>query len=290
MLRAGPRGRDRRVAARRGARLPVRDGQRRRCTSSTSTVVRAIADELARRAHRGRPRGGLARAARASRTEVVERLSPPMRRADGPRRRARRGVLPPPPRDHARARQGDRAASGLEARQRAAAEWVVLFEDVTPLGSHRLEMHVRSGRALHASAETAARQADADVRARGRPARPGDGAWLLDKPPLMPAQRFTTPRGVGGAHRAGARDLRKGLTMATTHPQKIIDAHCHIGEIPPWKFYDLEHPVKPTVYDYRDDRRSSSRTTWTSSRSSGRWRCPTTACRCTRSRSTSTTS
>ena len=37
-----------------------------------------------------------------------------------------------------------------------------------------------------------------------------------------------------------------------THPQKIIDAHCHIGEIPPWKFYDLEHPVKPTVYDYRD--------------------------------------
>ena len=35
-----------------------------------------------------------------------------------------------------------------------------------------------------------------------------------------------------------------------THPKKIIDAHCHIGEIPPWKFYDLEHPVKPTVYDY----------------------------------------
>ena len=37
-----------------------------------------------------------------------------------------------------------------------------------------------------------------------------------------------------------------------THPKKIIDAHCHIGEIPPWKFYDLEHPVKPTVYDYKD--------------------------------------
>ena len=37
-----------------------------------------------------------------------------------------------------------------------------------------------------------------------------------------------------------------------THPKKIIDAHCHIGEIPPWKFYDLEHPVKPTVYDYRN--------------------------------------
>ena len=26
-----------------------------------------------------------------------------------------------------------------------------------------------------------------------------------------------------------------------THPKKIIDAHCHIGEIPPWKFYDLGH-------------------------------------------------
>ncbi len=38
----------------------------------------------------------------------------------------------------------------------------------------------------------------------------------------------------------------------TTHPKKIIDAHCHIGEIPPWKYYDLEHPVKPTVYDYKD--------------------------------------
>src|ERR1700743_2083630 len=37
-----------------------------------------------------------------------------------------------------------------------------------------------------------------------------------------------------------------------THPKKVIDAHCHIGEIPPWKFYDLEHPVKPTVYDYAD--------------------------------------
>jgi len=37
-----------------------------------------------------------------------------------------------------------------------------------------------------------------------------------------------------------------------THPQKVIDAHCHIGEIPPWKYYDLEHPVKPTVYDYAD--------------------------------------
>jgi hypothetical protein len=47
---------------------------------------------------------------------------------------------------------------------------------------------------------------------------------------------------MGGAHRAGAGPVRERLTVAT-HPKKIIDAHCHIGEIPPWKFYDLEHPV-----------------------------------------------
>src|SRR5262249_46872412 len=58
------------------------------------------------------------------------------------------------------------------------------------------------------------------------------------------------PRGMGGAHRAGALPVREELNPMATHPQKIIDAHCHIGEIPPWKFYDLEHPVKPTVYDY----------------------------------------
>jgi hypothetical protein len=67
---------------------------------------------------------------------------------------------------------------------------VVLFEDVTPFGSHRLEMHVPSGRAIHASSK-----AEAD----GPPTfelevvqlDPRDGAWLLDKPPLMPSQRFT---------------------------------------------------------------------------------------------------
>jgi hypothetical protein len=45
------------------------------------------------------------------------------------------------------------AAQRLEEARRTGAEWVVLFEDVTPLGSHRLEMHVASGRALHASSE-----------------------------------------------------------------------------------------------------------------------------------------
>ena len=65
----------------------------------------------------------------------------------------------------------------------------------------------------------------------------------------MPAQTFDTREEWEARIAAGARPVRKGLTVAT-HPKKIIDAHCHIGEIPPWKFYDLEHPVKPTVYDH----------------------------------------
>ena len=105
----------------------------------------------------------------------------------------------------------------------------------------------------------AARLGELDAR-RGRPPYelevvqldPRDGAWLLDKPPLMPAGSTTdATRNGRRASPRRASDVRKGLTM-TTHPQKIIDAHCHIGEIPPWKFYDLEHPVKPTVYDYRN--------------------------------------
>ncbi|MET0817609.1 MAG: hypothetical protein ABWZ67_08630, partial [Solirubrobacteraceae bacterium] len=84
------------------------------------------------------------------------------------------------------------ARERLERARREGAEWVVLFEDVTPLGSQRLEMHVASGRALHAAAEV---PLDA-----GRPSftlevvqlDPRDGTWLLDKPPAMPKQRFDT--------------------------------------------------------------------------------------------------
>src|SRR5262245_42230915 len=46
--------------------------------------------------------------------------------------------------------QGKRlAAQRLERARVEGAEWVVLFEDVTPFGSQVLEMHVASGRALH---------------------------------------------------------------------------------------------------------------------------------------------
>jgi hypothetical protein len=84
------------------------------------------------------------------------------------------------------------AAERLERARRERAEWVVLFEDVTPIGSHRLEMHVPSGRALHAATDL---PLDA-----GRPRYtlevvqldPADGTWLLDKPPEMPEQTYDT--------------------------------------------------------------------------------------------------
>ncbi len=83
----------------------------------------------------------------------------------------------------------------------------MLFEDVTPLGSHRLEMHVRSGRALHASLGAAARRERArSSRSRSSSSTRRDGAWLLDKPPLMPAQTFDT-REEWEARIAQARDL-----------------------------------------------------------------------------------
>jgi hypothetical protein len=82
------------------------------------------------------------------------------------------------------------AAQRLEEAKRTGAEWVTLFDDVTPLGAQRLEMHVRSGRALHSSA---------DLPLDGtRPAwelevvqlDPRDGAWLLDKAPLLKTEKF----------------------------------------------------------------------------------------------------
>ena len=74
-----------------------------------------------------------------------------------------------------------------------------------------------------------------------------------------------------------------------THPKKIIDAHCHIGEIPPWKFYDLEHPVKPTVYDYADTK-SFVKNHMDEFKIERALACPTTACRSMSCRSISTTS
>ena len=141
------------------------------------------------------------------------------------------------------------ARARLERARRDGAEWVVLFEDVTPLGSQRLEMHVASGRAAARGRRAPARLGQADVHARGRAARPGRRRVAARQAAGDADADVRHPRGMGGAHRAGAQPVREALTVAT-HPKKIIDAHCHIGEIPPWKYYDLEHPVKPIVYDY----------------------------------------
>ena len=84
------------------------------------------------------------------------------------------------------------AAERLERARRERAAWVVLFDDVTPLGSHRLEMHVASGRALHAASELPLDATRPKFTLEVVHLDPRDGAWLLDKPPAMPEQTFDT--------------------------------------------------------------------------------------------------
>jgi hypothetical protein len=84
------------------------------------------------------------------------------------------------------------AAERLERARVEGAEWVVLFDDVTPLGSHRLEMHVASGRALHAASELPLDATRPKFTLEVVQLDPRDGAWLLDKPPAMPEQTFDT--------------------------------------------------------------------------------------------------
>jgi hypothetical protein len=82
------------------------------------------------------------------------------------------------------------ALQRLEDARRNGADWVTLFEDVTPFGSHRLEMHVRSGRAIHASAQTEP-YGTATYELEVVQLDPSNGAWLLDAPPLMPTRKFS---------------------------------------------------------------------------------------------------
>lgn len=78
----------------------------------------------------------------------------------------------------------------LEQAKRGGASWVLLFEDVTPFGSHRLEMHVRSGRAIHTSAKTDA-SGSISYELEVVQLDPRDGARVLDKLPLLPAKQFS---------------------------------------------------------------------------------------------------
>jgi hypothetical protein len=82
------------------------------------------------------------------------------------------------------------ARERLERARRERQEWVVLFEDVTPLGSERLEMHVRTGRAIHASSKTELDRPRPTFELEVVQLDPATGAWLVDQPPLMPSRRY----------------------------------------------------------------------------------------------------
>jgi hypothetical protein len=154
------------------------------------TMVRAVADELAD----VRTEEELVTAWEERRelaTAVVARHAPSLR-AFMDLEAVRDAAFCHRHREITRARGTEIARERLEQAWREQAEWVVLFDDVTPLGSHRLEMHVRSGRGLHASCK----------RDLDRPATysleivqldPATGTWLLDQPPLMPAQTYRSP-------------------------------------------------------------------------------------------------
>ena len=154
------------------------------------TLVRAVADELAD----VRTEDELVTAWEERRevaNAVVARQAPSMR-AFMDIEAVRDAAFCHRHREITRARGKEIARERLEQAWRDKAEWVVLFDDVTPLGSHRLEMHVRTGRGLHASCK----------RDLDRPPTyslevvqldPGTGTWLLDKPPLMPTQTYGTP-------------------------------------------------------------------------------------------------
>lgn len=95
-------------------------------------------------------------------------------------------------RDITREQAKDIARERLEQARRDQAEWVVLFEDVTPFGSHRLEMHVRTGRAIHASSKVDLDRPHPEYSLEVVQLDPENGAWILDRPPLMPSMRCDT--------------------------------------------------------------------------------------------------
>jgi hypothetical protein len=120
--------------------------------------------------------------------EALTRLSPSMAALMDPEA-VRDAAFCQRHRETTREQAKEIARERLEWARREGAEWVVLFEDVTPLGSHRLEMHVGSGRAIHASVK-AEPDRDPTYELEVVQLDPSNGAWLLDKPPLMPARRF----------------------------------------------------------------------------------------------------
>jgi hypothetical protein len=152
-------------------------------------LVRAIADELADlhteedlvRAWRQRTELG---------ADMIRRRSPSMGPMMDPQA-VRDAAFCQRHREVTRERGKEIARERLRRARREGAPWVMLFEDVTPFGSQRLEMHVRSGRALHYSSRTEPDAVSATYELEVVQLDPSDGAWLVDAPPLIPGKRFT---------------------------------------------------------------------------------------------------
>jgi hypothetical protein len=152
------------------------------------TAVRAIAEELAD----ARTDDDLVLAWHERReiaTEVVARSAPSMR-SFMDLTALRDAAFCHRHRQLTRERGKEIARERLEQARRRRAEWVVLFEDVTPLGSQRLEMHVRTGRALHTSSRTELDSPIPRFELEVVQLDPATGNWLIDQPPLMPSRIF----------------------------------------------------------------------------------------------------
>ena len=154
------------------------------------TAVRAIAEELAD-AHTDEELFVAWRERRDIALDVVSRTAPSMR-AVMDLTALRDAAFCHRHRQITRERGKELARERLERAKRERQAWVVLFEDVTPFGSVRLEMHTRTGRAIHASSKTeldGPRPSSVLVVVQPDPA---GGGWLVDPPPLMPSRRYDT--------------------------------------------------------------------------------------------------
>jgi len=152
------------------------------------TTVRAIAEELGD----VRTEDDLVLAWQERRdiaTEVVSRTAPSMR-SFMDLGAVRDAAFAHRHRQITRERGKEIARERLEQARRNQAEWVVLFEDVTPLGSQRLEMHVKTGRALHTSSKSELDNPIPSFELEVVQLYPATGAWLVDQAPLMPARTF----------------------------------------------------------------------------------------------------
>jgi len=152
-------------------------------------LVRAVADELAD----VQDEDGLVEAydeRREVALEAVQRLAPTMQPLMD-LEAARAAAFCQRHREVTREHGKRIARERLEEARRTGAEWVVLFDDVTPFGSHHLEMHVRTGRGIHSSSELAVDAAAPAYELEVVQLDPATGAWLVDRPPLMPKVRCT---------------------------------------------------------------------------------------------------